>query len=85
MKNALPNKAKIAKEAQESMQECMSEFISFKISRSKLLSRLLYLHVLPFPATFRVSDSAVNLFKAQSSKGESKQRSGSEYGSVGGQ
>jgi nuclear transcription Y subunit beta len=29
MKNALPENAKIAKEAKECMQECVSEFISF--------------------------------------------------------
>jgi hypothetical protein len=29
MKNALPDNAKIAKEAKECMQECVSEFISF--------------------------------------------------------
>jgi len=29
MKNALPGDAKIAKEAKECMQECVSEFISF--------------------------------------------------------
>jgi histone H3/H4 len=29
MKSALPENAKIAKEAKECMQECVSEFISF--------------------------------------------------------
>jgi histone H3/H4 len=29
MKGALPDNAKIAKEAKECMQECVSEFISF--------------------------------------------------------
>ncbi len=29
MKQALPDNAKIAKEAKECMQECVSEFISF--------------------------------------------------------
>lgn len=29
MKNALPDNAKIAKDAKECMQECVSEFISF--------------------------------------------------------
>lgn len=36
MKNALPENAKIAKEAKECMQECVSEFISFITSEGKL-------------------------------------------------
>lgn len=36
MKNALPDNAKIAKEAKECMQECVSEFISFITSEGKL-------------------------------------------------
>ena len=49
MKNALPENAKVAKEAKECMQECVSEFISFitsegtysfsAISRRLLISR----------------------------------------------
>ena len=35
MKNALPENAKIAKEAKECMQECVSEFISFITSEGK--------------------------------------------------
>jgi len=35
MKNALPDNAKIAKEAKECMQECVSEFISFITSEGK--------------------------------------------------
>jgi Histone-like transcription factor (CBF/NF-Y) and archaeal histone len=38
MKSALPENAKIAKEAKECMQECVSEFISFITSEGKLLS-----------------------------------------------
>ncbi|GJC84009.1 nuclear transcription factor Y subunit beta [Colletotrichum liriopes] len=34
MKNALPENAKIAKEAKECMQECVSEFISFITSEA---------------------------------------------------
>jgi nuclear transcription Y subunit beta len=34
MKNALPDNAKIAKEAKECMQECVSEFISFITSEA---------------------------------------------------
>lgn len=33
MKNALPSNAKIAKEAKECVQECVSEFISFLVSQ----------------------------------------------------
>ena len=36
MKNALPENAKIAKEAKECMQECVSEFISFITSEGEL-------------------------------------------------
>lgn len=36
MKMALPENAKIAKEAKECMQECVSEFISFITSEGKL-------------------------------------------------
>lgn len=35
MKNALPDNAKIAKEAKECMQECVSEFISFITSEGE--------------------------------------------------
>lgn len=38
MKNALPENAKIAKEAKECMQECVSEFISFITSEGEPLS-----------------------------------------------
>jgi len=43
MKTALPDNAKIAKEAKECMQECVSEFISFITSEGMFLveSRLL--------------------------------------------
>lgn len=37
MKNALPENAKIAKEAKECMQECVSEFISFITSEGTIL------------------------------------------------
>ena len=36
MKMALPENAKIAKEAKECMQECVSEFISFITSEGRL-------------------------------------------------
>ena len=35
MKTALPENAKIAKEAKECMQECVSEFISFITSEGR--------------------------------------------------
>lgn len=38
MKNALPDNAKIAKEAKECMQECVSEFISFITSEGEFVS-----------------------------------------------
>lgn len=46
MKNALPENAKIAKEAKECMQECVSEFISFITSEGRLAHshRLLLAH-----------------------------------------
>jgi len=37
MKGALPDNAKIAKEAKECMQECVSEFISFITSEGTLI------------------------------------------------
>ncbi len=37
MKTALPENAKIAKEAKECMQECVSEFISFITSEGAYL------------------------------------------------
>jgi len=39
MKTALPENAKIAKEAKECMQECVSEFISFITSEGMWLRR----------------------------------------------
>lgn len=35
MKNSLPDNAKIAKEAKECVQECVSEFISFLVRDSQ--------------------------------------------------
>jgi len=40
MKTALPDNAKIAKEAKECMQECVSEFISFITSEGLFLSTI---------------------------------------------
>lgn len=40
MKTALPENAKIAKEAKECMQECVSEFISFITSEGSLHYRV---------------------------------------------
>lgn len=44
MKTALPDNAKIAKEAKECMQECVSEFISFITSEGKSPSSTLAAH-----------------------------------------
>ena len=49
MKTALPDNAKIAKEAKECMQECVSEFISFITSEgtsdaSLMRGPLLFMH-----------------------------------------
>ena len=48
MKMALPENAKIAKEAKECMQECVSEFISFITSEGMFLQS--------FEARFRQAD-----------------------------
>lgn len=45
MKNALPENAKIAKEAKECMQECVSEFISFITSEGMLALLTAITHV----------------------------------------
>lgn len=47
MKNALPENAKIAKEAKECMQECVSEFISFITSEGRFTHShpLLWAHI----------------------------------------
>lgn len=50
MKNALPDNAKIAKEAKECMQECVSEFISFITSEGRSSSSLAQ----PRPLTTRL-------------------------------
>jgi histone H3/H4 len=42
MKLALPENAKIAKEAKECMQECVSEFISFITSEGETRRRSFY-------------------------------------------
>ncbi len=40
MKKGLPNNAKIAKDAKETVQECVSEFISFVTSEYRKLQYL---------------------------------------------
>lgn len=42
MKLALPENAKIAKEAKECMQECVSEFISFITSEGEIRRSFYY-------------------------------------------
>ncbi len=39
MRKALPSNAKIAKDAKETVQECVSEFISFITSEGNFLRR----------------------------------------------
>ena len=55
MKTALPENAKIAKEAKECMQECVSEFISFitseGMSRSEIRDVFLYCSNCPITAS----------------------------------
>jgi hypothetical protein len=48
MKLALPENAKIAKEAKECMQECVSEFISFITSEGQSHQPLSAISSLPF-------------------------------------
>jgi hypothetical protein len=56
MKSALPDNAKIAKEAKECMQECVSEFISFITSEGKLhIPNQLHDFILTFDSIRKVS------------------------------
>jgi nuclear transcription Y subunit beta len=48
MKLALPDNAKIAKEAKECMQECVSEFISFITSEGLLIVSIQYPYLVRF-------------------------------------
>lgn len=50
MKKALPENAKIAKEAKECVQECVSEFISFITSEGKKKEKKI------------IQDAIINLF-----------------------
>lgn len=54
MKMALPENAKIAKEAKECMQECVSEFISFITSEGQLLK--LFMPLFRFLTEFSASE-----------------------------
>lgn len=47
MKKALPDNAKIAKEAKETVQECVSEFISFITSEGMAHFRFLSISTIP--------------------------------------
>ena len=60
MKTALPENAKIAKEAKECMQECVSEFISFITSEGR-------------PSHFQLSGTALT-FRAASEKCQQEKR-----------
>lgn len=57
MKTALPENAKIAKEAKECMQECVSEFISFITSEG-----MLFIYFFPFPPLFLILLSVYKTF-----------------------
>ena len=46
MKNALPDNAKIAKDAKECVQECVTEFIAFITSEGELHVPILSCYVL---------------------------------------
>lgn len=58
MKTALPENAKIAKEAKECMQECVSEFISFITSEGTYLS-IFPLPMAPYSAASSVPQQAL--------------------------
>ena len=66
MKNALPENAKIAKEAKECMQECVSEFISFITSEGKPSLFFFFFKLLPrLPRFVYVRETGVSLGKLQ--------------------
>lgn len=70
MKNALPENAKIAKEAKECMQECVSEFISFITSEGKPAPLLVASALGPYHLTYH------SFGEVPSRKEENSQRRG---------
>ncbi|MCJ1267383.1 DEAH-box RNA helicase prp16 [Lobaria immixta] len=100
MKTALPENAKIAKEAKECMQECVSEFISFITSEGKFVSgcsrAIFTLTMVPgsvgeMPAGETEDGERRRYFicnditGTQSSRGDNQPRPGSGYGPPGAQ
>lgn len=69
MKTALPENAKIAKEAKECMQECVSEFISFITSEGQCRS-------LRLASCDQVTDVLVSLRKMPAGEAQDRQRRG---------
>ncbi|KAL8649810.1 MAG: hypothetical protein Q9226_005423 [Calogaya cf. arnoldii] len=98
MKTALPENAKIAKEAKECMQECVSEFISFITSEASekcqqekrktvngedILFAMTSLGFENYAEALKIYLSKYR--ETQSARGENQQRPGSGYGSQGAQ
>ncbi|KAL8966576.1 MAG: hypothetical protein Q9183_003309 [Haloplaca sp. 2 TL-2023] len=98
MKTALPENAKIAKEAKECMQECVSEFISFITSEASekcqqekrktvngedILFAMTSLGFENYAEALKIYLSKYR--ETQSARGENQQRPGSGYGSSGAQ
>lgn len=98
MKNALPENAKIAKEAKECMQECVSEFISFITSEASekchqekrktvngedILFAMTSLGFENYAEALKIYLSKYR--ESQSNRGENQNRPGSQgYGAAGG-
>ncbi|KAI4261813.1 MAG: hypothetical protein L6R42_002996 [Xanthoria sp. 1 TBL-2021] len=96
MKTALPENAKIAKEAKECMQECVSEFISFITSEAsekcqQEKRKTVNGEDILFAMTslgFENYAEALKIYLSkyrESARGENQQRPGSGYGSQGAQ
>ncbi|KAL9041161.1 MAG: hypothetical protein Q9214_004203 [Letrouitia sp. 1 TL-2023] len=98
MKTALPENAKIAKEAKECMQECVSEFISFITSEASekcqqekrktvngedILFAMTSLGFENYAEALKIYLSKYR--ETQSARGDNQQRPGSGYGSTGAQ
>ncbi|KAL8979872.1 MAG: hypothetical protein Q9177_006029 [Variospora cf. flavescens] len=98
MKTALPENAKIAKEAKECMQECVSEFISFITSEASekcqqekrktvngedILFAMTSLGFENYAEALKIYLSKYR--ETQSARGENQQRPGSGYGAPSGQ
>ncbi|KAB5580564.1 histone-fold-containing protein [Coniochaeta sp. 2T2.1] len=95
MKNALPENAKIAKEAKECMQECVSEFISFITSEASekchqekrktvngedILFAMTSLGFENYAEALKIYLSKYREQQSQSNRGENQNRPGSQGG-----